>query len=97
MKTYAIKQALKMQDEGAISSSQASDNVDHSALPPQEFQAPEFTSGWAKRPKIGKMYGPKYIESYREIIVEAQSRRGRQEKQKKSGGNVRKLGAALSK
>ena len=68
MKTYAIKQSLKLQDEGTISFSQAADKVDDSALPPQEFQAPEFTCGWAKRPKVGKMYGPKYMEAYREII-----------------------------
>jgi hypothetical protein len=55
-----------LQDEGAISFNQAADNV--SILLSLNIQAPEFTSDWAKRPKIGQMYETKYIEPYREII-----------------------------
>lgn len=68
MKKYTIKRALQLQDDGVISISQAADKVAHSALPPQDFLAHEFPSGWAKRPEIGQMCGPKYVDAYREVI-----------------------------
>ena len=36
---------------------------------PEEF-APDFeyNSGWAKRPQVGKMYGTKNLEPYKEEI-----------------------------
>ncbi len=37
---------------------------------PIDFSASHLKSGWAKRPIIGKMYGPKYIEKFRPDIQE---------------------------
>jgi hypothetical protein len=71
MKTYAMKRALQLQDAGDIVFRSISDNADVSTdsyLTQEDYIDPIFRCGWAKRPKVGQMYGTKYVEDYRSDI-----------------------------
>lgn len=61
-----------MQSNGSLSFHSAKDNsIESRPYVPHDFVvAVEFRNGWAQRPKIGAMYGPKYVEQYRTEITE---------------------------
>ena len=67
MESYAIKRALQLQSDGQICFTPVSENIDASYPPCPEDFVPDFSfnKGWAKRPQVGKMYGPKYLEPYK--------------------------------
>jgi hypothetical protein len=50
-----MKRSLELQEAGIISFSSAS-NLDECFTIPDDFLAPEFSAGWAKRPKVGEIY-----------------------------------------
>ena len=62
--TYALKKTIEMQTHGVLQFHTAQENCDSlGAFVPREFSVPvQFYDGWARRPKIGEMYGPKYME-----------------------------------
>lgn len=68
MESYAIKRALQLQNDGKICFTPISENNIEASYPPcpADF-VPDFVfnKGWAKRPQVGKMYGPKYLEPYK--------------------------------
>ena len=70
--TYALKKTIEMQTHGVLQFHTAQENCDSlGAFVPQEFSMPvQFYDGWARRPKIGEMYGPKYMEQFRSEIAE---------------------------
>jgi hypothetical protein len=70
--TYALKKTIEMQTHGILQFHTAQENCDSlGAFVPQEFSVPvQFYDGWARRPKIGEMYGPKYMEEFRSEIAE---------------------------
>jgi hypothetical protein len=61
-----------MQTHGILQFHTAQDNCDSSgALVSQEFLVPvQLYDGWARRPKNGEMYGPKYMEEFCSAIEE---------------------------
>ncbi len=65
-----------------------SDNADVSTdsyLTTQEdYLDPVFRCGWAKRPKVGQMYGIKYVEDYRSDIKSLYNSGEADKKNKKS-------------
>ena len=88
MKTYAMKRALQIQDAGDIVFRSISANADVSTdsyLTTQEdYLDPIFRCGWAKRPKVGQMYGTKYVEDYRSDIKSLYNSGEADKKNKKS-------------
>ncbi len=68
MESYAIKRALQLQSDGQICFTPISENNIEASYPPcpADF-VPDFNfnKGWAPRPQVGKMYGPKYLEPYK--------------------------------
>ena len=71
MISYALRKSLHLQSCGDLTFSTAKGMTDTKRhFVPADFSAPHLKSGWAKRPRIGKMYGPKYIEKFRPDIQE---------------------------
>jgi hypothetical protein len=70
--TYALKKTIELQTHGIVQFHTAQDNCDSSgAFVSQEFLVPvQLYNGWARRPKNGEMYGPKYMEEFRSAIEE---------------------------
>jgi hypothetical protein len=69
---YALRQTIQMQNNGSLVFRSAQDNsTECRPYFPHDFVVPvQFCNGWAKRHKIGAMYGPKYLEKYRTEISE---------------------------
>ena len=67
VESYVIKRALQLQSDRQICFTPVSENIDTSYPPCSENFVPDFVFNqrWAKRPQVGKMYGPKYHEPYK--------------------------------
>jgi len=69
---YALRQTIQMQNNGSLVFRSAQDNsTECRPYFPHDFVVPvQFCNWWAKRPKIGAIYGPKYLVKYRTEISE---------------------------
>jgi hypothetical protein len=84
METYAIKRALQLQSDRHISFTQVSENIEESypSCPEDVVCNFIYTNGWAKRPQVGKMYGPNYVVPYK-IEIEKLYNSGEHDKKNK--------------
>jgi hypothetical protein len=92
MKTYAMKRALKLQDAGDIVFRSISDSADVSTdsyiTTQEDYLDPVFRCCWGKRPKVGQMYGTKYVEDYQSDIKSLYNCGEADKKNKKSPAQI---------
>lgn len=92
---YGIRKTLDMVVGGSIRTvtiMDASESLDNSLPLPPDFDKNKivdlFRKSWAKRPPRGQMYGPKYIERFRNEIYEMYEAGNKEKSEKKSPGQM---------